>query len=93
MHAGGSKLSLLTWLLTWRRLAQDVRAGTAVTQRFHVTMQGLVDGMRQQRPEESSIAAHLLDIKDPETGELMPPGIISECGPQDWRAHASKDDL
>jgi len=32
-------------------------------------MQGLVDGMRHQRPEESSIAAHLLEIKDPETGD------------------------
>ena len=39
-----------------------------MTKRFHSTMQRLVDGMRKQRPEESSIAAHLLDIQDPETG-------------------------
>ncbi|CAL5222409.1 g4768 [Coccomyxa viridis] len=52
--------------LFWR---QDVRAGTAVTKRFHSIMQRLVDGMRKQRPEESSIAAHLLDIQDPETGK------------------------
>ena len=49
-------------------LLQDVRAGTAVTKRFHSIMQQLVDGMRRERPAESSIAAHLLDIKDPKTG-------------------------
>jgi len=53
--------------------AQDVRAGTAVTQRFHGIMQDLVDGMRRQRPEESSIAAHLLEIKDHETGDHRNP--------------------
>lgn len=57
-------------VLTWQWVAQDVRAGTAVTQRFHGIMQGLVAGMRKQRPEESSIAAHLLDIPDPVTGAL-----------------------
>ena len=54
----------------WRLDAQEVREGTAVTRRFHGIMQGLVDGMRRQRPAESSIAAHLLDIKDPKTGAL-----------------------
>ena len=48
--------------------AQDVREGEAITKRFHSIMQSLVDGMHKERPAESSIAAHLLDIKDPETG-------------------------
>ena len=74
LHVGGDWPS---WrgdrvVLRWRKHAQDVRAGTAVTRRFHVIMQGLVDGMRTHRPEESSIAAHLLDIRDPETGVCMP---------------------
>ena len=56
------------WAADVWEYAQDVRAGTAVTKRFHCIMQRLVDGMRKQRPEESSIAAHLLDIQDPETG-------------------------
>ena len=47
---------------------QDVREGEAITKRFHSIMQSLVDGMHSERPAESSIAAHLLDIKDPETG-------------------------
>ena len=50
---------------------QDVQEGDAVTKRFHSIMQGLVDGMRKEQPAESSIAAHLLSIKDPETGEDM----------------------
>ena len=41
-----------------------------MTKRFHSLMQGLVDGMRTERPAESSIAAHLLDIKDPDTGAV-----------------------
>lgn len=49
----------------WRK---DVREGEAITKRFHSIMQSLVDGMHKERPAESSIAAHLLDIKDPETG-------------------------
>lgn len=36
---------------------------------FHAVMQDLLAGMRRERPAESSIAAHLLDIKDPVTGE------------------------
>lgn len=48
---------------------QDVQDGVAVTKQFHSIMQGLVDGMRNEQPAESSIAAHLLDIKDPETGQ------------------------
>ena len=31
-------------------------------------MQSLVDTMRSETPDPSSIAAHLLDIKDPSTG-------------------------
>ena len=41
------------------------------TQRFHGVMKGLLAGMRRERPVESSIAAHLLDIKDPDTGALI----------------------
>ena len=52
---------------------QDVRDGVAVTKQFHSIMQGLVDGMRNEQPAESSIAAHLLDIKDPETGQQPRP--------------------
>lgn len=48
---------------------QDVRGGVAITKQFHSIMQGLVDGMRNEQPAESSIAAHLLAIKDPETGK------------------------
>ena len=48
---------------------QDVQEGVAITKRFHSIMQGLVDGMRKEQPAESSIAAHLLSIEDPETGE------------------------
>ena len=47
---------------------QDVREGEAITKRFHRIMQSLVDGMHKERPAQSSIAAHLLDIKDPKTG-------------------------
>ena len=50
---------------------QDVQEGVAITKRFHSIMQGLVDGMRKEQPAESSIAAHLLSIKDPESGEDM----------------------
>jgi hypothetical protein len=50
------------------RVLQDVRDGVAVTKKFHGLMQDLVDGMRKERPAESSIAAHLLDIKHPKTG-------------------------
>ena len=45
-----------------------MRDGTAVTKKFHGLMQDLVDGMRKERPAESSIAAHLLDIIHPKTG-------------------------
>jgi hypothetical protein len=40
-----------------------------VTKRFHRVMQELLDSIRAKRPDESSIAAHLLDIKDPDTGD------------------------
>ncbi|CAL8468141.1 g7680 [Coccomyxa elongata] len=49
----------------WRK---DVAEGKAATQRFHGVMRGLLTTMRSKRPDESSIAAHLLDIKDPDTG-------------------------
>ncbi len=52
-------------------LLQDVRNGTAVTKKFHGLMQELVNGMRKERPADSSIAAHLLDIKHPKTGTLF----------------------
>ena len=39
---------------------------------FHGIMGELLAGMRKQRPAESSIAAHLLDIKDPDTGASTP---------------------
>ena len=61
----------------WRLDVQEVRAGTTVTRRFHGIMQGLVDGMRKQRPEESTIAAHLLDIQDPKNGTLA---IVEKAG-------------
>ncbi len=40
-----------------------------MTKRFHAVMGKLLASIRAKRPAESSIAAHLLDIKDPETGE------------------------
>ncbi|CAL5219591.1 g1454 [Coccomyxa viridis] len=52
----------------WRK---DVQEGDAITKRFHSIMQGLVDGMRKEQPAESSIAAHLLSIRDPETGKPL----------------------
>ncbi len=48
--------------------AQDVKEGKAATLHFHGVMMGLLAGMRRERPAETSIAAHLLDIKDPDTG-------------------------
>ena len=35
-----------------------------------MVMQSLVDTMRTETPDPSSIAAHLLEIKDPSTGFL-----------------------
>ncbi len=52
-------------------MKQDVAEGKAATQRFHGVMRGLLATMRSKRPDESSIAAHLLDIKDPDTGEIQ----------------------
>ncbi|CAL5225848.1 g8631 [Coccomyxa viridis] len=52
----------------WRK---DVREGTAATKAFHKVMQSLVDTMRSETPDPSSIAAHLLDIKDPSTGKPL----------------------
>lgn len=56
---------------------QDVQEGVAITKRFHGIMQGLVDGMRKEQPAGSSIAAHLLTIKDPETGEQHTPSLVT----------------
>lgn len=50
---------------------QDVAEGKAATKRFQGVMRGLLATMRAKRPDESSIAAHLLDIKDPDTGERL----------------------
>lgn len=47
---------------------QDVRDGAAATKAFHKVMQSLVSTMRKDKLDPSSIAAHLLDIKDPSTG-------------------------
>ena len=52
-------------------LLQDVRDGAAATKTFHKVMQSLVDTMRAETPDPSSIAAHLLDIKDPSTGDFQ----------------------
>ncbi|CAL5223871.1 g6460 [Coccomyxa viridis] len=52
----------------WRK---DVRAGTAATKEFHKVMQSLVKSMRTETPDPSSIAAHLLEIKDPSTGKPL----------------------
>ena len=38
---------------------------------FHAVMRELLNDIRKQRPAESSIAAHLLDVKDPDTGARM----------------------
>jgi hypothetical protein len=46
---------------------------------FHAVMYDLLAGMRQSRPAESSIAAHLMDIKDPHTGAPMPAHIPPAC--------------
>ncbi|EIE20661.1 cytochrome P450 [Coccomyxa subellipsoidea C-169] len=52
----------------WRK---DVKEGKAATLCFHGVMLGLLAGMRRERPAETSIAAHLLDIKDPDTGKPL----------------------
>ena len=52
-------------------LLQGARAGAAAMREFHTVMRELLAGMRQQRPAKSSIAAHLLDIKDPDTGACV----------------------
>ncbi len=63
-------------------LLQDVRDGAAATRAFHKVMQDLVSMMRTETPDPSSIAAHLLDIKDPSTGapHLYHLGPASLCG-------------
>lgn len=52
-------------------IKQDVAEGKAATKRFHDVMCRLLAVIRAKRPVESSIAAHLLDITDPDTGELF----------------------
>lgn len=42
-----------------------------ITKCFHGVMLELLDSIRAKRPAETSIAAHLLDIKDPDTGDTF----------------------
>jgi hypothetical protein len=62
------KLALLLTAGPCRCCMQDVRAGARAMRKFHAVMLDLLAGIRKERPAESSIAAHLMDIKDPHTG-------------------------
>ena len=66
-------MHLITNLTTPLAAAQDVRQSHGVLARFHGIMGDLLADVRRTPPSPNSIAAHLLGIEDPRTGEQEPP--------------------
>ena len=57
------------YLMILLSAAQDVRQSHGVLARFHGIMGDLLADVRRTPPSRNSIAAHLLGIEDPRTGE------------------------
>ncbi|EIE20244.1 cytochrome P450 [Coccomyxa subellipsoidea C-169] len=57
----------------WR---PDVWAGKAATRRYHEMIHRLMADIRRERPPDVTIAAHLLDIVDPRTGQAISNDVL-----------------
>lgn len=59
---------------------QEVRQGARLFKRFRAHMRGLVEEVKSRgppSPEDPSIAAHLLRLRDPDTGEPLSDDLLT----------------